>query len=1066
MYDFFIERPVFSTVIALVIALAGALAMFSLPISQYPQVVPPQVTVSTNFPGADATVVVQSVASPIEQQVNGATSMLYMDSYSGNDGSYNLTITFDVGTDQDLAAVEVQNRVSVAQSQLPADVIRNGVSVRKVSSDFLMVIALTSPERRYDQLFLSNYALLNLYDALGRVGGVGNVRIFGQRDYSIRIWLDPQRMARLGITAADVTRVVREQNTVAPAGGIGLPPAPAAQEMQYSARVRGRLTEASEFAAIILRARPDGSVVRLGDIARVELAAADYSINAATDNIPSALIGIFLQPGANALQTAQGVRDVMDEQAERFPPGMVYSLPYSTTPFVTASLEEVVVTLFEAFALVCIVVFLFLQSWRATLVPILVVPVSLIGTFAAFGALGFTINTLTLFALVLAIGIVVDDAIVVVEAIQERLDRNPDMTPVEAAKSAMADVGGPVIAITLALVAVFVPVAFLGGLTGQLYRQFALTLTVSVTISAICALTFTPALSGLLLRRVTHDRLHTGRPGRFFGAFNRGFERFRRNYVATTGLLIRHVLLVLLTLGVLVIAVWGLVSTRPTGLVPQEDQGYLFSVAQLPAGASLQRTSAVMAQLAEAARSEPGVEGAVTIAGFNLLTGQSVSYNGTMFIRLRPFAARDAEQSAQALQQRLMGKLNAAAREAGVLVLNPPPIRGMSTAGGFTFVLQDRTGGDAERLAQGLQGLLARARERPEIASVYSGFDPTVPQIRFDVDREQVKTLGVDLDEVFQTLQVFLGGFYINDFNRFGRTFRVLAQAQGEARAQPEHINNFYVRAEDGAMVPLSTLVRIEATNGPQFFERFNLYNAATVNGSAAPGFSTGQAMAAMEALAAELPPGFSYAWSQASYQEKATQGQTAIAFTLSLLFVFLVLAALYESWAMPVAILLVIPFGVLGAFLGLLLRSLENNVYTQIALIMLIALAARNAILIVEFAKLARDRGTPIVEAALQGARLRIRPILMTAFAFILGAMPLALATGAGAGARQSLGTAVVFGMLIATMLGIYFIPAFYVWLQRLAERRHPFRHERQDPPPGSGGEARPTPASPERAP
>jgi HAE1 family hydrophobic/amphiphilic exporter-1/multidrug efflux pump len=1053
MYDFFIERPVFSTVIALLIALTGTLAMFTLPISQYPQVVPPQVNVSTNFPGAAADVVVQSVASPIEQQVNGANDMLYMGSFSGNDGSYNLSVTFEVGTNQDLAAVEVQNRLSVAQSQLPADVLRNGVSVRKVSSDFLQVIALTSPERRYDQLFLSNYALLNLFDALGRVPGVGNVRIFGQRDYSIRIWLDPQRMARLGITAADVASVVREQNVVAPAGGVGLPPAPAGQAMQYSARVQGRLSEPSEYERIILRAGPGGEMVRLADVARVELAAADYSINGATDNIPSALVGIFLQPGANALDTARGVREVMDEQAQRFPPGMVYSIPYSTTPFVTASLEEVVKTLFEAFALVCLVVFLFLQNWRATLVPILVVPVSLIGTFAAFTALGFTINTLTLFGLVLAIGIVVDDAIVVVEAIQDRLDRNPHMTPAEAAKSAMADIGGPVIAITLALVAVFVPVAFLGGLTGQLYRQFALTLTVSVTLSAICALTFTPAISALLLRRVDRERQGGRILGRFFRGFNRGFERFRGNYVSTTLKLIRHSLLVLLMFGVLLIVVYGLVSTRPSGLVPQEDQGYLFSVAQLPAGASLQRTSQVMARLAEVAKSEPGVEGTVTIAGFNLLTQQSVSYNGTMFIRLEPFGERSADQSAQAIQQALTGKLNAAAREAGVLVLNPPPIRGMSTAGGFTFVLQDRTGGTAQRLSQGLQTLLAEARKRPEIGSVYSGFDPRVPQIRYDVDREKVKSLGVDLDEVFQTLQVFLGGYYINDFNRFGRTFRVIAQAQAQARSQPDDIRNFHVRSASGEMVPLSTLVRIDTINGPQYFERFNLYNAATINGTAAPGYSTGQAMDAMEEIVATLPPGYSFSWSQASYQEKATGGQTGYVFALSLLVVFLVLAALYESWAMPAAILLVIPFGVLGAFVGLLLRGMENNVYTQIALIMLIALAARNAILIVEFAQLARERGQGIIEAAVEGARLRIRPILMTAFAFIFGALPLAIASGAGAGARQSLGTAVVFGMLTATMLGIYFIPAFYVWLQRIAERKWPFREERGIPPSAGGG-------------
>ncbi len=1053
MFNFFIERPVFSTVIALLIALTGALAMFTLPISQYPQVVPPQVQVSTSFPGADANVVVQSVAAPVEQQVNGATNMLYMDSFSGNDGSYNLSVTFDVGTSQDLAAVEVQNRLSVAQSQLPADVIRNGVSVRKVSTDFLLVVALTSPNRSYDQLFLSNYALLNLYDALARVPGVGNVRLFGQRDYSIRIWLDPQRMARLGITAADVNGAIREQNVVAPAGGVGLPPAPNGQQMQYTARVQGRLAEPAEYENIILRNGPNGELVHLRDVARVELAAADYSINGATDNIPSALIGVFLQPGANALDTARGVRQVMDEQAQRFPHDVVYSVPYSTTPFVTASLEEVVKTLGEAFLLVCVVVFLFLQSWRATLIPILVVPVSLVGTFAAFTALGFTINTLTLFGLVLAIGIVVDDAIVVVEAIQERLDAHPDMSPLDAARSAMADVGGPVIAIALALVAVFLPVAFLGGLTGQLYRQFALTLAVSVTLSAICALTFTPAMSALLLRPVDREQPHRGPLGRVFRGFNHGFERFRGSYLGLSARLIRHSLLVLLTFGLLIVAVYGLISTRPTGLVPEEDQGYLFAVAQLPPASSLQRTNELMARIAAAAKEEPGVEGTVTISGFNLLSSQSVSYNGTMFIRLKPFGERTSDQSAQAIQKRLMGKLNGVAREAGVIVLNPPPIRGMSTAGGFTFVLQDRTGGSAERLAQGLQTVMAEARKRPEIGSVYSAFDPRIPQIRYAVDREKVKSLGIELDSVFQTLQIFLGGYYINDFNRFGRTFRVIAQAQADERSRPEDIYNFYVRTADGQMVPLSTLVRIESINGPQFFERFNIYNAATINGSAAPGFSTGQAMDAMEEIAGRLPPGFSFSWSQASFQEKRTSGQTGYVFGLSLLFVLLVLAALYESWAMPIAILLVIPFGVLGAFLGLFLRGLENNVYTQIALIMLIGLAAKNAILIVEFAKLARERGRPIVDAALEGARLRIRPILMTSFAFIFGSMPLAIGVGAGAGARRSLGTAVVFGMLAATVIGIYFIPAFYVWLQRLAERQWPFREERGVPPSAGGG-------------
>jgi HAE1 family hydrophobic/amphiphilic exporter-1/multidrug efflux pump len=1064
MFNFFIERPVFSTVIALLITLVGALAAFTLPIAQYPQVVPPQVTVTANFPGANATVVSQSVAAPLEQQVNGAQNMLYMSSKSGNDGSYNLTVTFDVGTDQNIAAVDVQNRVAVAQSQLPADVTRNGVAIRKVSSDFLLVMALTSPQHRYDSVFLSNYALLNLYDALGRVPGVGNVRIFGQRDYSMRIWLDPDRMARLNVSASDIANVIREQNVVAPAGGIGLPPAPAGQQMQYSVLVKGRLSDVDEFRNIVIRAGAEGQMVRLKDVARVELAAADYSINGASEGLDAALLGVFLQPDANALNTAKAVRQVMDEQAARFPPGMVYSIPYSTTPFVTRSLEEVVKTLVIAFLLVILVVYVFLQTWRATLIPLLAVPVSLIGTFAAFSALGFSINTLTLFGLVLAIGIVVDDAIVVVEAVQQHLD-NERMTAVEAARAAMADVGAPVIAIALVLAAVFVPVAFLGGLTGQLYKQFALTLAIAVIISAILALTFTPALCALFLRQVDRARSQRGALRWFFDRFNRLFERSRNGYLSGVGKLIRHSALVVLTFVVLLIAVWALIGTRPTGLVPQEDQGYLFAVVQMPPAASLQRTTDAMNQLTQIARQVPGVDGVVYISGFNLLTGQAVSYNGTAFIRLKPWDERDgSKQSATALVPALMGRLNVQIKDASVLVVNPPPIRGLGTAGGFTFVLQDRTGADIGRFSSALQDFLAEARKRPEIGFVYSGFDPRVPQIEYTVDREKVKSLGVDLSDVFFTLQTMLGGYYVNDFNLYGRTYKVQAQAEATQRTQPEDVNRFYVRSASGGMVPLSTVVHVRSINGPQYFERFNVYRAATINGTNAPGYSSGQAIDAMERLARSLPEGFSYEWSEATYQEKKTGGQTGYIFALSLIFVFLVLAALYESWAMPVAILLVIPFGVVGAFLGLVLRGFDNNVYTQIGLIMLIGLAAKNAILIVEFAKLAHERGRPVVEAAIDAARLRLRPILMTSFAFIFGSVPLAVATGAGAGARQAIGVAVVFGMLVATLIGIFYIPAFYVMLQRLSERHSPFRREPEPAQPRGGAAPASSPSAPER--
>ena len=1034
MIDFFIDRPIFSTVLAIVITLAGGVALSSLPVARFPQITPPTIVVSTVFPGADAATIEQSVAAPIEQQVNGVPHMIYMDSKSANDGTYSLTVTFAVGTDQDIAAVDVQNQVAIAQRQLPQQVLQQGITVAKRQPQILLAVAIGSDDPRYDYLFLSNYATLHVYDALARVQGVGQVVVFGARDYGMRIWLDPAKMARLAVATQDVSIILNEQNVVAPAGTVGAEPAPPGQQMQYVASVKGRLSTAEQYGNIVVRTGADGAIVHLKDIARIELAATDYSRSSRLNGVPTAIIGVYQLPDANALEVAKGVRMVMDSLAPTFPKGIRYVIPYDTTLFVAESVREVVKTLLEAGVLVLLVVFIFLESWRATLIPMLAIPVSLIGAFSAFIALGFSLNTLTLFALVLAIGLVVDDAIVVVEAATEIMDSRK-LSARDATKAAMKEVSGPVVAIALVLISVFVPVAFLGGLTGQFYRQFALTLAVSVAISALVALTFTPALCALLLKPTAESHFG-GILGRFFSAFDRGFKRFTARYVGTVGTAIRRTarsmtLFLILT----AVALW-LLHARPTGFMPDEDQGYLIGLVTLPVGASLQRTEAVAGAFSAVLRQQPEIEATFAITGLNLLTGTNSSYAATIFIILKPWGQRaGAAHGSLALAARI-NKLAGGVKEANVLALNPPPVPGIGAAGGFEFILEDRSGGDIQKFAGVIQDFLGQANRRTELTRVFTQFNVRTPQIEYVLDRERAKTLGVSISGIFGTLQTFFGGNYINDFNLFGRTYKVTAQAEAAARASPESVDGLYVRSDQGDMVPLSTLVSIKEIQGPEYIERYNVFRAVTINGSAAPGYSSGQATLATESLGANLPDGYGYDWTGTTYQEKISGGQAGGIFGMAIVFVFLVLAALYESWAVPFAVLLGIPFAVLGAYIGLTLRGMPSDIYAQIGLVMLIGLAAKNAILIVEFAKLAYERGRPLVDAAIEGARLRLRPILMTSFAFIFGSVPLAIATGAGAGARLVLGTAVVFGMSVATLIGIFIIPVFYVLVQSLQER------------------------------
>lgn len=1033
MAKFFIGRPIVAIVIAIITVIGGVVAMSKLPVAMLPDIVPPQINVSTTYTGADALTIEQSVATPIEQQMNGVDNMLYMMSTNANDGTMNLKVTYDVGTNVDIDQVNTQNRVAQASPNLPTSVAQYGVTVKKLMGLPLLVISLYSPNSSYTGEFLGNYATINVNDAILRVPGVGQVTNFGAADYAMRIWVKPDQLTKLGMTVSDLTAAVQQQSQVNPAGQIGGEPAPKGQQFTYSVRAPGRLVNAEEFGNIIVRQNTDGSTVRLKDVSRIQLGSLVYQQIGRFNERPAVIICVYQAPGSNALAVANQVKSQMEDLKSRFPQDLEYKIAMDTTLPITEGMKEIVTTLIEAIVLVIIVVFLFLQNWRATLIPLLAVPVSLVGTFAVFPMLGFSINTLSLFGLILAVGLVVDDAIVVVEAVEHHIEHG--LSPKDATLKAMEEVSGPVVGIALVLSSVFVPMAALGGIKGLLNQQFAITIAISVLISAFNALTLSPALAALMLRPRKKTR---GPVGKFFDWFNHWFGKMTGGYVNWSHLLIRRwVLSMLLLVGTAVVG--GMMGkSLPTSFIPEEDQGYAFVQIQLPDAASLQRTDAVMKRFDDILSHTHGVQSFSGISGFSLLSNTSASYTGFYFLQLDPWHERRApELSANGLMRTLNQRLAKEIPEAIGFAFGPPAIPGLGTAGGFTFMLQDRTAGNVQQLWENLEKLIVAARKRPELAPLVTTFRPSVPQLFVEVDQDRVLKQALQFNEVYQTLQAFLGGAYVNQFNRFGRQWKVYLQAEPQYRNSADQINNFFVRNSKGEMTPLASLVKIKRVSGPEYTNRFQMFRSIQINGSPAPGYSSGQAMAAMEAVAKDvLPSDFSYAWMDMSYQEKKAEGGQAMVFVMSFLFVFLILAALYESWSLPFSVLLSVPVAVLGAYGGLILRNFDNNIFAQIGLIMLIGLTAKNAILIVEFAILEHSKGREIVDAALEGAKLRLRPILMTSFAFILGCVPLWRAKGAGAIGRKVLGTSVITGMGAATLLGVFLVPVLFVVVERLAKK------------------------------
>ncbi|VVO73429.1 MULTISPECIES: efflux RND transporter permease subunit [Pseudomonas] len=1039
--QFFISRPIFAAVLSLLILIAGAISLFQLPISEYPEVVPPTVVVRANFPGANPKVIGETVAAPLEQAITGVENMLYMSSQSTADGKITLTITFALGTDLDNAQVQVQNRVTRTEPKLPEEVTRIGITVDKASPDLTMVVHLTSPDKRYDMLYLSNYALLNIKDELARLGGVGDVQLFGMGDYSLRVWLDPNKTASRNLTATDVVSAIREQNRQVAAGALGAPPAPNAQSFQLSVNTQGRLVSEEEFENIIIRSGDDGEITRLKDIARVELGSSQYALRSLLNNQPAVAIPIFQRPGSNAIDISNQVRGKMDELKKNFPQGMDYSIVYDPTIFVRGSIEAVVHTLFEALILVVLVVILFLQTWRASIIPLVAVPVSLIGTFAVMHLFGFSLNALSLFGLVLAIGIVVDDAIVVVENVERNIELG--LTPVEATKKAMGEVTGPIIATALVLCAVFIPAAFISGLTGQFYKQFALTIAISTVISAFNSLTLSPALAAVLLK--SHDApkdrfskvLDKLFGGWLFRPFNRFFEKASHGYVGTVARVIRSSgIALLLYAGLMVLTFFGFSST-PTGFVPGQDKQYLVAFAQLPDAASLDRTEDVIKRMSDLALKQPGVESAVAFPGLSINGFTNSPNAGIVFVTLKPFDERkDPSMSAGAIAGALNGQY-AGIQEAYMAIFPPPPVQGLGTIGGFRLQIEDRGNLGYEELYKETMNVIAKSHNVPELANLFTSYTVNVPQVDAAIDREKAKTHGVAVSDIFDTLQIYLGSLYANDFNRFGRTYQVNVQAEQQFRLESDQIGQLKVRNNKGEMIPLATFIKVSDTSGPDRVSHYNGFVTAEINGAAAPGYSSGQAEKAIEKLLKEeLPNGMTYEWTDLTYQQILSGNTALFVFPLCVLLAFLVLAAQYESWSLPLAVILIVPMTLLSAITGVIASGGDNNIFTQIGLIVLVGLACKNAILIVEFAKDKQEEGMSPLAAVLEACRLRLRPILMTSFAFIMGVVPLVFSSGAGAEMRHAMGVAVFSGMLGVTFFGLLLTPVFYVLIRNFVER------------------------------